>query len=131
MTMVVDASVVVAALDRGERGQWATDCLRVPTLCAPQMLPVEVANALRRLVRMGSVPASAGRDALDDVPLLGIELYPFVPFSDRVWELRENLTAYDAWYVALAEAHDCPLATLDDRIVTAAGPRCDFVTPER
>lgn len=57
--------------------------------------------------------------------LRGIELYPF---GDRIWELRDNLTAYDAWYVALAEGHDCPLATLDQRIVASVGPRCEFVT---
>jgi predicted nucleic acid-binding protein len=58
-----------------------------------------------------------------------VELYPFLPFQDRVWQLRESLTAYDAWYVALAEAHDVPLATLDRRLAASPGPHCGFLTP--
>ena len=130
MTLVVDASVVVASLDPNQRGRWASDCLASAHLVAPHVMPVEVASALRRLVRGGSLQAAVGRDVLRDVALLGIDLYPFAPVGDRVWELRDNLTTYDAWYVALAEAHDCPLATLDHRLVAAAGPRCEFVTPQ-
>ena len=130
MTLVVDASVVVAAALLGDgRGRWANGCLQAPALSAPHVLPVEVASGLRRHVRAGSVQASAGRDMLRDVALLRMELFPFAPFSDRIWELRDNLTAYNAWYVALAEAHDCPLATLDHRLVDAPGPRCQFLTP--
>lgn len=130
MTMVVDASLVVAAVLPDARGRWARECLGSPGLSAPHVLPVEVASSLRRHVLAGSVPASVGRDVLRDVDLLGLDLYPFAPFSDRVWELRDNLTAYDAWYVALAEGQNCPLATLDHRLVAAVGPRCEFVTPD-
>ena len=130
MTLVVDASVVVAAaLLDDEHGRWANGCLQAPGLSAPHVMPVEVASSLRRHVREGSIHASAGRGVLRDVTLLGLELYPFAPFSDRVWELGDNLTAYDAWYVALAEAYDCPLATLDHRLVNAPGPRCEFLSP--
>ena len=59
---------------------------------------------------------------------LELELFPFSPFAERVWELRENLTSYDAWYVAVAEAFDCPLATLDRRLSRASGPTCEIVT---
>ena len=130
MTLVVDASVVAAsALDAGEVGEWARNCLAAQDLCAPHLLPAEVASAIRRHTLAGMLPETAGRDALHDVSLLGLDLYPFSPFHDRIWELRDNLTAYDAWYVAVAEAHHCPLATLDHRLVGAAGPRCEFVTP--
>lgn len=67
----------------------------------------------------------AHSDLLD----LGIELYPFRPFAERVWELRSNLTAYDAWYVALAEVLDWPLLTLDRRLSRATGPRCEIIVP--
>lgn len=53
-----------------------------------------------------------------------IELHPFAPFAARVWELRHNLTAYDAWYVAVAESLGCPLVTLDGRLTRAPGPTC-------
>lgn len=58
-----------------------------------------------------------------------MELFPFAPFAGRIWALRENLTSYDAWYVALAEALDCPLATLDRKLSRASGPRCDVLAP--
>jgi predicted nucleic acid-binding protein len=60
---------------------------------------------------------------------LGVKLHPFEPFTARVWELRDTVGAYDAWYVALAEALDAPLATLDLRLASAPGPRCAFLTP--
>jgi predicted nucleic acid-binding protein len=59
---------------------------------------------------------------------LRVDLFPYEVVAARVWELRHNMTAYDAWYVALAEALDSPLATLDARLARAAGPRCRFVT---
>ncbi|WP_419842131.1 type II toxin-antitoxin system VapC family toxin [Candidatus Poriferisodalis sp.] len=60
---------------------------------------------------------------------LSIELYPFEPVADRVWELRFDLSAYDAWYVALAESLGAPLVTLDRRMARAAGTRCEFSVP--
>ena len=60
---------------------------------------------------------------------LSIECYPFEPFAERVWELRNTLTSYDAWYVAVAEALDLPLATLDARLARAPGPKCKFLLP--
>ena len=57
------------------------------------------------------------------------ERCPFVPFASRVWQLRSNLTVYDAWYVALAEALDWPLITLDRRLSRAVGPRCEVIVP--
>ena len=64
-----------------------------------------------------------------DLMRLDLELFPFAPFAARIWALRRNLTSYDAWYVALAEALACPLATLDMKLSRASGTQCDFVTP--
>ena len=61
---------------------------------------------------------------------LDVDLHGFEAFSERVWELRHNVAIYDGWYVALAEALDLPLATLDKRLVKAEGPKCRFLTPE-
>ena len=58
-----------------------------------------------------------------------MELYPFTPVARRVWELRANLTSYDAWYVALAEVLDFPLVTLDLKLSRVPGPRCDVIVP--
>ena len=130
MTVVVDASLVLAGLtDDGSPGQWAREQLRPRPLLAPQLLPAEVTSGLRRLTLAGRLHEKSARTALDEAAMLDVDLYPFAPLRDRVWELRNNLRTYDAWYVALAEAYECPLATLDHRLVAAAGPRCDFVTP--
>ena len=130
MTVVLDASVVVAALvDGGEVGSWAEDVLRDPSLTAPHHLPAEVANILRRAAASGSVSTDVASLAHADLIGLRIELAAYAPLANRVWELRENVTTYDAWYVALAERLDAPLATLDERLTRATGPRCEFLVP--
>lgn len=132
MTLVVDASVVVAALiDGGDDGAWAESMLVSDRLAAPHLMPVEVANILRRAALAGDVSADAATLAHADLLALRVQLYPYEPFADRTWELRERLTAYDAWYVALAESLDADLATLDRRLARAAGVRCAFATPGR
>jgi predicted nucleic acid-binding protein len=60
---------------------------------------------------------------------LNIELFSYEPFSDRIWELRHDVTSYDAWYVAIAESLDLPLATLDEHLCRAKGPECEFLVP--
>jgi predicted nucleic acid-binding protein len=60
---------------------------------------------------------------------LDIDFFPFEPFADRIWELRHNVTSYDAWYVALAEALKLPLATLDEPLAKSNGVRCEFLRP--
>lgn len=130
MTVVVDASVVAAALiDPTLFGWWAVRLLRSEALCAPHLMPVEVANTLRRAESRGAVDAGYAFGAHDDLLQFPIELYPYEPLALRAWELRASLTTYDAWYVALAEALDVPLATLDRRLATTPGPRCGFVLP--
>jgi len=129
--VILDASVVVAGLvDDGPVGRWAEDLFVGSLILAPHILPAEVANVLRRTERRGDISSDLAALALADLMDLGIELVDFAPFSDRVWELRHNLTSYDAWYVALAEALDQPLATLDRRLAEAPGIRCEVLTAE-
>jgi predicted nucleic acid-binding protein len=130
VTLVVDASLVVSALiDSGDLGRWAESQLLSGPLSAPHLMPVEVTNILRRSVAKreitSDVAAIAHRDLLD----LRVELFPYAPFASRVWALRDNITSYDAWYVALAEFLGCSVATLDRRLARAAGPRCGFEIP--
>lgn len=130
MTVVVDASAIVAALvDAGPDGEWATIELTRDDLAAPHLMPVEAANILRRAVIAGDLSADVATLAHADLARLRVELFPYEPHADRVWELRDNLTAYDAWYVAVAEAIDAPVITLDRRVARATGPRCSFRTP--
>ena len=92
-------------------------------------MPVEAANILRRAVLAKDVSADAAGLAHSDLLALRVDLYPYAPFAHRVWELRLNLTAYDSWYVSLAETLGWPLATLDVKLTGAPGPRCRFLTP--
>jgi len=128
--LVVDAAFVVAALvDGGPDGTWADALLTTDHLAAPHLLLVEVANILRRAVLSEDLSADAASMAHADLLALRVDLFPYGPFASRVWELRDNVTAYDAWYVALAESLDARLATLDLRLSRATGPRCPFETP--
>lgn len=127
---MVDASTVVAALvDSGRHGQWATDQIHGGRLAAPHLLYAEVANVLRRAELAGDISVDVAGLAYSDLMDLAVDLYPFEPFAERIWELRRTVTAYDAWYVALAESIGASLATLDYRLVAASGPDCEFVTP--
>jgi len=128
--LVIDAGFVAAALiDSGAEGVWADRLLAGDALAAPHLMPVEVANILRRTIASGEVTADAAAMAHADLLALRIQLFPYAPFASRVWELRDNVTCYDAWYVALAEDLDAPLATLDVRLSRATGPRCRFQLP--
>jgi len=127
---VLDASVVVAALvDAGPVGSWAETVIAEGPVAAPHLMPVEAANILRRLALAGEVSADTASLAHRDLLSLGCELFPYSPCAARVWELRSTVTAYDAWYVALAETLSVRLATLDARLTRATGPRCAFVVP--
>lgn len=130
MTLVVDASLVVAALiDTGTDGRWAESMLESDTLAAPHLLPVEVANVLRRAAAAGDVSADSASLAHADLLGLRISLFAYEPFANRAWELRGGVSAYDAWYVALAETLDAPLATLDRRLARSPGAQCRFAIP--
>jgi predicted nucleic acid-binding protein len=130
VSVVIDASAVVAVLvDTGPKGRWVEGVIAANALAAPHLMPVEVANVLRRTVSARQISADVG--ALAHASLLGlpVELFAYEVHAGRVWELRSNLTCYDAWYVALAEALDVPLVTLDRRLAASAGPRCTFLQP--
>ncbi len=132
MTVVADASAVVAALlDDGPTGRWARSALAADRLAAPHLLLVEASNLLRRSVARGVVDRATATAAHRDLVRLPVRLYPFAPIAGRVWDLRDNVTAYDAWYVALAEALGATVLTLDRRLASASGPACLFaVGPE-
>jgi predicted nucleic acid-binding protein len=128
--LVVDASVVVAALaGAGTLGVWAEKTLADAQLAAPHLMPIEVANVLRRNQLVGALSSDVATLAHRDLLDLDVDLYPYEAMADRAWELRGTLTSYDASYVALAEVIGAPLATLDARLARAAGPTCRFLTP--
>lgn len=130
MTLVVDASFVVAALiDAGPLGSWAEELLGDHDLAAPQLLHAEVANILRRAELGGDISADSASLAHGDLLELSVLLYPYEALAARVWESRANVTAYDGWYVALAETLGCSLATLDRRLSRSPGLRCTFLLP--
>lgn len=129
MSVVIDSSVLVAALvDTTRHGAWAEAIVAEGGLHAPELVRVEATNVLRRLERAKRIATAEASAAQADLMQLHVELFAFDPFADRVWELRHGVTSYDAWYVALAEALDLPLATLDRRLCKAKGPRCQFLT---
>ena len=130
MSVVVDSSVLVAALiDSGRQGIWAENILTSGSLHAPELVRAEATNVLRRLERAKQITTAEANAAHDDLMQLNMELFPFDPFADRVWELRHTITSYDAWYVAIAEALHLPLATLDEKLAKASRVSCEVMTP--
>jgi predicted nucleic acid-binding protein len=121
--IVVDASALVDALV-GPTPDTAARISREPVLHGPHLLPLEVASALRKLLADRRLSEKGARQALDKVALLPLRLYLHVPLLPRIWELRANLTVYDAVYVALAEALALPLVTADARLSRAPQLRC-------
>jgi predicted nucleic acid-binding protein len=124
--IVVDASVIVAALvddsDEGVRLRRRLDAEEV--VCAPEIVDLEVANAWRRDLRIGRLDEGRCQRALDDLTKIHMARMPHRPLMSRVWELRYNLTPYDAAYVALAEALGVTLLTVDGRSTRAPSLRC-------
>ena len=125
--IVLDASAVVELLLNTDGGSLVRERISNPSesLHAPHLLSVEVTQVLRRYVAARSIGAEIAAAALEDLAALDIARYAHEPFLDRVWELRDNVTAYDAVYLALAEVLDSPLLTFDGRL--AAAP-CHFAT---
>ncbi len=92
-------------------------------LCAPSLIDVETCHVLRRYSLLGELSARHGREAIDDLTDFPLERYPQTLLLPRMWQLRNNLTAYDAAYVALAEALDAVLLTCDKKLATSGGHR--------
>jgi predicted nucleic acid-binding protein len=128
---VVDSSVLVAALvDSGPAGIWSEQVISAGFLASPHLAVVEALNILRRLELADQLTELEAASAQKDLQELEIDLLPARPFEERIWQLRRNLTCYDAWYVAVAEALGLPLATLDRRMARAPGPQCEIVCPD-
>ena len=124
---VIDASVLVAALsddtpdgDRVRRAVGGID------LAAPELIDVEVLSALRGLVAARQLDSDLASRSVTRLGRAAIDRHPHAPLTSRCWELRHNLTPYDAIYVALAEHLDAPLLTADAQLTRATGPHCDF-----
>jgi predicted nucleic acid-binding protein len=121
---VIDASVVVTVLADAEHAPWAEDQLSAGasrSLWAPHLIDAEVGQALRRRVAAGRLGEDRADAALLDLARLPLRRIEHVGLLHRAWELRHNLSFYDSLYVALAEALDVPLVTLDRRLAKAAG----------
>ena len=126
--IVVDASAMLEALLRTPAAKAMEDRLFAPgrTLHAPHLIDVEVAQVVRRYAANGEIDGERGRMALADLADFPLRRYPHDFLLSRIWDLRNNLTAYDAAYVALAEALDAPLLTRDRRLAAAAGHRAQI-----
>lgn len=123
--LVIDASVLaVALLDDGPDGDAVRDRLRGEQLLAPALIDLEVASVWRGLARGNHLDTRRVGLALDDLRELPLQRVEHTLLLARCWELRENLTIYDAAYVALAEAFQVTLITGDARLARATGPRC-------
>jgi predicted nucleic acid-binding protein len=129
--IVLDASAVLELLLNTKAGALVSARISDPgeSLHAPHLLSVEVAQVLRRYAASGSIAAEIVPDALVDLAALDIARYAHEPFLGRLWELRDNVTAYDAVYLALAEVLDCPLVTFDGRLGAAPGHRASIEIP--
>jgi predicted nucleic acid-binding protein len=123
--IVVDASALLEILLRTPAAPAVERRLfdERESLHAPHLIDLEVAQVLRRYVASGQISAARGAAALEDLSAFNLRRYPHEWLLSRVWQLRENLTAYDAVYVALAESLEASLVTRDRRLAAAAGHR--------
>jgi len=124
--IVVDASVLANVIgDDGVDGRRARRELRVAAdVAAPDLVDVETVAVLRRRWIAGTLSPRRFSAAIGDLELIGIDRHPALPLMRRAFELRANVTAYDAVYVALAEILGCELVTGDTRLANAPGTRC-------
>ena len=124
MIVVTDASVIVRGLETaGEARRFLLE----DEIQIPHLADSEIVHALRAQVRRGKVSGEDAAVRLRRWQRLGVARHPSVMLLHRVWDLRDSLSAYDATYVALAEALECPLATADLRLTRAPGPRCEII----
>ena len=122
--LVIDTSALLEALIARDPPPGLVDRVAQDgDLHAPHLIDTEVLHALRRMTMRRQLSDERADDACTDFAQLTLVRYPHEPFNDRVWELRHNLTAYDATFVALAEALEAPLLTCDARLATARGHR--------
>ena len=125
--LVVDASVIAPAVaDGGPDGEAFRARLRGQTIAGPDLLRLEVVSVIRRNTIGGRLSSTQATAAINDLFDLPITVYPTGPLLRRGWELRGNVTSYDACYVALAEALGCSLLTADVRLAAAPGTNCSI-----
>lgn len=130
MTVVVaDASAIVALLlDSGDAGRWSAHALSGADLAAPHLLPFEVANVIRRHTAARLIGNDVADQSMADLADLPIEYWPYETLASRMWELRPNLTSYDASYIALGELLNAPVVTLDERLAKVRHLKCTVRT---
>jgi predicted nucleic acid-binding protein len=129
-SFVCDASALAALLlDSGPDGQWVTHTIDSGKITAPTLVTYETANVIRKHELSGQVSPDQAAQAHADLLDLTIELWPYDILASRAWKLRQNLSIYDATYVALAETTDLTLVTLDKRLAKVPGTRCRIATP--
>lgn len=123
--IVIDASALIDYLIPASAFELIRDRIQLSggELHAPYVVDIEVAHALRRLALGNRISAVQADEALADLVAARVSRYPHAPLLPRIWELRHNMTAYDAAYVALAEALDAPLITTDAHLARAPGHR--------
>ncbi len=125
--IVVDASALYEVLTAGRVAPAVRGRLHVePDQCAPAFVDAEVMSVLRRDVLRGVLDDTAGALAVEDLRDWPGDRIPHQPFLNRVWELRSRVRSWDAFYVALAEAMECPLLTLDRRLARVRGLECSI-----
>jgi predicted nucleic acid-binding protein len=123
--LVADASVLAPVVgDDGPDGHRFRSRLRGEAIAGPDLLRLEVTSVLRRQLRAGRLTVDQATAAVNDVLDLPIRVFPTAPLLARAWDFRDNLSVYDACYVALAEALDTLLLTADRRLATAPRIRC-------
>jgi predicted nucleic acid-binding protein len=128
--IVLDSAAAVDYLLTRTTGAWVDEQLRdADSVHAPHILDVEVVGALRKRVQLGDVTTARAEAALSDFRQLRVTRYPHRPFLERMWELRQNLRASDAVFIALAQVLALPLVTTDLRLARAPGLDIEIRTP--
>jgi len=129
-SFVCDSSALAALLiDSGPDGRWVTHTIDSGEITAPTLVTYETANIIRRHELSGQISPDQAAQAHADLLDLAIELWPYEILAARAWELRHNLSIYDATYVALAETTGLTLITLDKRLAKTSGTKCRIAAP--
>ncbi|HLR97398.1 MAG TPA: type II toxin-antitoxin system VapC family toxin [Jiangellaceae bacterium] len=126
--IVLDASAAVDLLLRRGDAEAIHQLVSAHDVHCPELLMIEVAQALRRFEHRSALSATRAGEALDDLLDLPLEVYPIAPMVRTVWSMRADISAYDATYVALAAGLDAPLVTTDRRLARTAGLRCSIAS---
>lgn len=123
--IVIDASVLVITLiDNSELGNNIRKEISESDLYAPELIDLEIASVLRKLIRLKNIPVERADQAIKDLRRIKLNRVPHIELIPRCWELRYNITPYDAAYISLAEILDCELYTSDKKLAKAPGKKC-------